>query len=70
MLSQLHDGDVYLSYLPLAHIFDRVMEETFLSYGASIGFWRGVISSSDLTHSYGTNCLMYTLEYGLTPEMR
>ncbi|CAA6665862.1 unnamed protein product [Spirodela intermedia] len=38
---QLHDGDVYLSYLPLAHIFDRVMEETFLSYGASIGFWRG-----------------------------
>ncbi|XP_047329112.1 long chain acyl-CoA synthetase 4-like [Impatiens glandulifera] len=33
--------DVYLSYLPLAHIFDRVIEEYFISNGASIGFWRG-----------------------------
>ncbi|GLT78103.1 hypothetical protein SLA2020_496490 [Shorea laevis] len=33
--------DVYLSYLPLAHIFDRVIEEFFISQGASIGFWRG-----------------------------
>ncbi|GFZ16399.1 AMP-dependent synthetase and ligase family protein [Actinidia rufa] len=33
--------DVYLSYLPLAHIFDRVIEECFISHGASIGFWRG-----------------------------
>lgn len=33
--------DVYLSYLPLAHIFDRVIEEAFISHGASIGFWRG-----------------------------
>eukprot|EP00262_Sarcandra_glabra_P008163 TRINITY_DN2141_c0_g1_i1.p1 TRINITY_DN2141_c0_g1~~TRINITY_DN2141_c0_g1_i1.p1 ORF type:complete len:659 (-),score=105.72 TRINITY_DN2141_c0_g1_i1:337-2313(-) len=38
---QLHDKDVYLSYLPLAHIFDRVIEELFISHGASIGFWRG-----------------------------
>lgn len=34
--------DVYLSYLPLAHIFDRVVEELFISIGASIGYWRGV----------------------------
>ncbi|KAK4490795.1 hypothetical protein RD792_001508 [Penstemon davidsonii] len=34
-------NDVYLSYLPLAHIFDRVIEEGFISHGASIGFWRG-----------------------------
>lgn len=34
-------NDVYLSYLPLAHIFDRVIEECFISHGASIGFWRG-----------------------------
>jgi long-subunit acyl-CoA synthetase (AMP-forming) len=34
--------DVYISYLPLAHIFDRVIEEVFIRHGASIGFWRGV----------------------------
>lgn len=33
--------DVYMSYLPLAHIFDRVIEECFINNGASIGFWRG-----------------------------
>ncbi|XWS61620.1 hypothetical protein CRYUN_Cryun07bG0142000 [Craigia yunnanensis] len=38
---QLTVKDVYLSYLPLAHIFDRVIEELFISHGASIGFWRG-----------------------------
>ncbi|GAV65774.1 AMP-binding domain-containing protein [Cephalotus follicularis] len=38
---QLTEKDVYLSYLPLAHIFDRVIEEFFISQGASIGFWRG-----------------------------
>ncbi|XP_010925724.1 long chain acyl-CoA synthetase 4 [Elaeis guineensis] len=38
---QLHDSDVYLSYLPLAHSFDRVIEELFIFHGASIGFWRG-----------------------------
>ncbi|KAJ1685345.1 hypothetical protein LUZ63_016735 [Rhynchospora breviuscula] len=36
-------GDVYLSYLPLAHIFDRVVEDLFICHGASIGFWRGDI---------------------------
>ncbi|KAL6986399.1 Long chain acyl-CoA synthetase 4 [Sarracenia purpurea var. burkii] len=35
------EKDVYLSYLPLAHIFDRMVEECFISRGASIGFWRG-----------------------------
>ncbi|XP_057967328.1 long chain acyl-CoA synthetase 4-like [Malania oleifera] len=38
---ELHEKDVYLSYLPLAHIFDRVIEELFIHHGASIGFWRG-----------------------------
>ncbi|GJN00872.1 hypothetical protein PR202_ga18094 [Eleusine coracana subsp. coracana] len=33
--------DVYLSYLPLAHIFDRIFEEVFISHGSKIGFWRG-----------------------------
>lgn len=38
---ELRPDDVYLSYLPLAHIFDRVVEELFISIGASIGYWRG-----------------------------
>ncbi|XP_022761056.1 long chain acyl-CoA synthetase 4-like [Durio zibethinus] len=38
---QLTTKDIYISYLPLAHIFDRVIEELFISHGASIGFWRG-----------------------------
>ncbi|CAL0332016.1 unnamed protein product [Lupinus luteus] len=38
---ELEVKDVYLSYLPLAHIFDRVIEEAFIWHGASIGFWRG-----------------------------
>lgn len=38
---ELRQSDVYLSYLPLAHIFDRVVEELFISTGASIGYWRG-----------------------------
>ncbi|KAF2951490.1 hypothetical protein DAI22_01g266400 [Oryza sativa Japonica Group] len=38
---QLEQTDVYMSYLPLAHIFDRVVEELFMFHGASIGFWRG-----------------------------
>ncbi|KAL0918022.1 hypothetical protein M5K25_013141 [Dendrobium thyrsiflorum] len=41
MNEQLQDDDVYLSYLPLAHIFDRVIEEMFIFQGASIGFWQG-----------------------------
>ncbi|KAL8238863.1 hypothetical protein R6Q59_015430 [Mikania micrantha] len=37
----LTSKDVYLSFLPLAHIFDRLIEECIISHGASIGFWRG-----------------------------
>lgn len=45
-LLQFTDRDVYLSYLPLAHIFDRVMEEQIISTGGSIGFWQGVSPKS------------------------
>ncbi|XAR55132.1 Long-chain-fatty-acid--CoA ligase [Bertholletia excelsa] len=37
----LNANDIYISYLPLAHIFDRVIEELFINQAASIGFWRG-----------------------------
>ncbi|KAG5538238.1 hypothetical protein RHGRI_018983 [Rhododendron griersonianum] len=43
MNDQFSETDVFFSYLPLAHIFDRVIEEVFISTGASIGFWRGDI---------------------------
>lgn len=43
MSEEFRGSDVYFSYLPLAHIFDRVIEELFISTGASIGFWRGDI---------------------------
>lgn len=45
---QLREDDVYISYLPLAHIFDRVLEEVFIHHGASIGFWRGVRMKNSL----------------------
>lgn len=36
--------DVYLSFLPLAHILDRAIEEYFFSKGASIGYYHGNIN--------------------------
>jgi len=36
-------NDVILSYLPLAHIFERVTEQGFLFAGAAIGYFRGDI---------------------------
>lgn len=38
----LQEG-VFISYLPLAHIFDRATEELMLYVGGSIGYWRGDI---------------------------
>lgn len=40
----LTSSDSFLSYLPLAHIFDRVAEETFLYHGMSIGYWQGEVT--------------------------
>ncbi|GIL73086.1 hypothetical protein Vretimale_4702 [Volvox reticuliferus] len=36
-------SDSYLSYLPLAHIFDRVVEELMLHVGGCVGYWQGDI---------------------------
>ncbi|KAL0356760.1 UNVERIFIED_CONTAM: Long chain acyl-CoA synthetase 2 [Sesamum calycinum] len=35
--------DVYFSFLPLAHIFDQIMETYCIYCGSSIGFWQGDI---------------------------
>eukprot|EP00850_Spirogloea_muscicola_P001905 SM000007S20865 [mRNA] locus=s7:611829:626196:+ [translate_table: standard] len=40
---EMTQKDRFLSYLPLAHIFDRVSEEFFIYIGGEIGFWQGDI---------------------------
>ncbi|XP_020102295.1 long chain acyl-CoA synthetase 1-like [Ananas comosus] len=37
--------DVYLSFLPLAHILDRMLEEYFFHKGASVGYYHGDINA-------------------------
>lgn len=37
-------NDAYLSFLPLAHILDRVIEEYFFRKGASVGYFHGNIN--------------------------
>jgi long-chain acyl-CoA synthetase len=41
--SPLDHTDVHLSYLPLAHIFERLVLMVMLAKGASVGFFRGNI---------------------------
>ena len=36
----IHSDDCVLSYLTLAHIFGRCVEEFVLSLGAQIGYWQ------------------------------
>ncbi|KAM3265527.1 long chain acyl-CoA synthetase 1 [Capsicum annuum] len=36
--------DVYISFLPLAHILDRMIEEFFFHRGASVGYFHGNIN--------------------------
>ncbi|XAR54657.1 Long-chain-fatty-acid--CoA ligase [Bertholletia excelsa] len=38
---KLYPSDVYISYLPLAHIYERVNQVTLAYYGVAIGFYQG-----------------------------
>ncbi|XP_022861030.1 long chain acyl-CoA synthetase 2 [Olea europaea var. sylvestris] len=38
---QFSEEDVYFSFLPLAHIFDQIIETYSIYRGSSIGFWQG-----------------------------
>ncbi|XP_057428087.1 long chain acyl-CoA synthetase 1-like [Lotus japonicus] len=38
-------NDVYLSFLPLAHILDRTIEEYFFRKGASVGYYHGDLNA-------------------------
>lgn len=37
--------DVYLSFLPLAHVLDRMIEEYFFRKGASVGYYHGDLNA-------------------------
>ena len=40
---EVSEDDVYISYLPLAHVFDRLGVYSALSVGAGVGFFAGDI---------------------------
>lgn len=40
---EINETDTYISYLPLAHVFDRLGVYSALSKGASVGFFGGDI---------------------------
>lgn len=40
-MGSIHDKDVHLSYLPLAHIYGRLLDQLAICVGASIGYFRG-----------------------------
>ncbi|XP_062144220.1 long chain acyl-CoA synthetase 1-like isoform X4 [Alnus glutinosa] len=42
---KMTEDDVYLSFLPLAHILDRVIEEYFFRNGASVGYYHGDLNA-------------------------
>ncbi|KAF4356822.1 hypothetical protein G4B88_030119 [Cannabis sativa] len=37
------EDDVYFSYLPLAHVYDQIVENYCIYKGSAIGYWRGDI---------------------------
>ena len=38
---EINESDTYISYLPLAHVFDRLGVYAALSVGAAVGFFGG-----------------------------
>ncbi|KAG4988442.1 hypothetical protein JHK84_031005 [Glycine max] len=40
-MTQGTEDDVYFSFLPLAHVYDQIMETYCIYKGSSIGFWQG-----------------------------
>jgi long-chain acyl-CoA synthetase len=40
--SLFSENDYHMSYLPLAHSFERVVVFCMISYGAKVGFYQGV----------------------------
>ncbi|KAL6595600.1 hypothetical protein ACP70R_047940 [Stipagrostis hirtigluma subsp. patula] len=40
---KFYPSDVYISYLPLAHIYERANQVALLHYGVAIGFYQGLM---------------------------
>jgi long-chain acyl-CoA synthetase len=40
---EVRSSDVHISYLPLAHIYEKMLVELFMANGASIGFYSGQV---------------------------
>lgn len=51
MSGQMTVNDVYISFLPLAHILDRMIEEYFFHKGAAVGYFHGVRLQSVAQHN-------------------
>ncbi|KAG5541425.1 hypothetical protein RHGRI_021298 [Rhododendron griersonianum] len=45
---KFNSADVYMSYLPLAHIYERANQVLSLYYGVAVGFYQGGYSSVNL----------------------
>lgn len=51
-------SDSYISYLPLAHIYERTNQILSVYYGVAIGFYQGVgDSTQDCSFSFGNSCV-------------
>ena len=51
------ERDVHLSYVPLAHIFERSVLSLCLVSGAAVGFYHGTqVTLQDVTHRHDTAC--------------
>jgi long-subunit acyl-CoA synthetase (AMP-forming) len=48
----INSNDVHISYLPLAHIYEKMLVELLMANGASIGFYSGVCSQHKLISQY------------------
>lgn len=50
-INNFNEEDIYISYLPLAHVFDRLGCHSMFSRGGSIGFFGGNVHkiTDDLT---------------------
>ncbi|PKI59210.1 hypothetical protein CRG98_020373, partial [Punica granatum] len=44
---KFYPSDVYISYLPLAHIYERVNQVMTVYFGVAVGFYQGVCSLPD-----------------------
>lgn len=48
-------SDIYLSYLPLAHVLERIMNLAILAEGGRIGFYRVSICIQQISYKQGSS---------------